>query len=153
VIDPPPRLIHVHGTAIALGDRAALIRGQSGSGKSDLALRCLGVAPGGLIDIVARLIADDQVVVTRIDEQILVSAPPATCGQFEVRGLGIVVVPITAVARLALVVDLVAPESVERMPEAQHCLIDGVALPCLRLTPFEAASALKLLLCLQGVGH
>ena len=42
----------LHATAVAIDGRAVLLRGASGSGKSDLALR--------LIDAGARLVADDQ---------------------------------------------------------------------------------------------
>jgi serine kinase of HPr protein (carbohydrate metabolism regulator) len=54
-----------HGTAIAIGSHAALIRGASGAGKSDLALRCLAVAPTALIPGPARLVADDRVELKR----------------------------------------------------------------------------------------
>ncbi len=140
-----------HGTAIALGDAAALIRGPSGSGKSDLALRCLAVPVGGLIGEPVRLVADDRAVLTRDGGDILVSAPPAIAGRIEVRGLGIVEVPSVAAARLRLVVDLVPPDALERMPEDHHCLIEGVQVQRLALAPFEGSAALKLLLCLRGV--
>ena len=51
----------VHGTCVAFGAHAALLRGGSGSGKSDLALRFLALAADG--DLAPRLVADDQVVV------------------------------------------------------------------------------------------
>src|SRR5690606_40609359 len=47
--------------SIALKGRAALIRGESGSGKSDLALRCLAQPASDLISGQALLVADDQV--------------------------------------------------------------------------------------------
>src|SRR5689334_23520913 len=50
---------NVHATAIALGGNAALIRGAPGSGKSDLALRCLAIAPTALVPCPASLVADD----------------------------------------------------------------------------------------------
>src|SRR5215470_7119252 len=56
----------VHGTCVALGRGAALIRGPSGSGKSDLALRFLYLARRGPAALEAPiLVADDQVRVTR----------------------------------------------------------------------------------------
>ncbi len=59
--------------------------------------------------------------------------------------------PHVGAARLALVVDLVEPAAIERLPQAQHCLIDDVRIPVLRLAPFEASAPLKLLLCLWRV--
>jgi HPr kinase/phosphorylase len=147
----------IHGTAIAIetatGPRAALIRGSSGSGKSDLSLRCLAVPPNALSGSVPRLVADDQVVVTPVASDtgviLMVSAPQVILGQLEVRGIGVIEVPVVALARLVLVVDLVPPAQVERMPEIEHCVVAGVQVRRLALAPFEASSALKLLLCLN----
>ena len=49
----------VHGTCVALGRRAALLRGSSGAGKSDLALRFMALAGEGALRPL--LVADDQV--------------------------------------------------------------------------------------------
>ena len=70
----------IHGTCVALGSHAALIRGPSGSGKSDLALRFLALsAEPGLEPL---LVADDQVWVERQNNGSLVaSAPPTLRGQ------------------------------------------------------------------------
>ena len=141
--------LHVHGTAVTLGSAAALIRGASGSGKSDLALRCLAVPAGALIREAARLVADDQVIVTRAGTELLVSAPNTILGRLEVRGVGVLEVPAVAAARLVLVVELVAPDQVERMPDEHYVWLDGVRVPCLRLAPFEASAPAKMLLCLQ----
>ena len=48
-----------------------------------------------------------------------------------------------------LIVELVAPEAVERLPDPppRRDLL-GVSLPLLRLAPFEAAAPVKLLLAL-----
>lgn len=141
----------VHGTAIAAGGRAALIRGPSGSGKSDLALRCLCLAPSPLIPDRTSLVADDQVVVERIADKLRVSAPPAIEGSMEVRGLGILDVPAVGAADLALFVDLVELGSYERFPDPpMRTAFLGIELPLLRLAAFEISSPLKLLLALRG---
>lgn len=152
----------VHGTAVALeGIGAALFVGPSGSGKSDLALRCI-VQPwqtrGGLF--AARLVADDQVQLARAGDRLSVRAPPAIAGRLEVRGLGIVAVPFVAEAPLVLVVELVAAGQIERLPDPpprwQHA---GIALPLLRLAPFEASAPHKVIVALQrswgghDIGH
>lgn len=141
----------VHGTAIAAGGRAALIRGASGSGKSDLALRCICQAPVPLIPDTAALVSDDQVVVERIGGKLRVSAPVTIEGRMEVRGLGIVVVPNVSAAELVLVVDLVEPGAYDRFPDTpQRTAFLGVDLPLLRLAAFEISTPLKLLLALRG---
>ncbi len=128
-------MIRIHGTCVELDGTACLLRGPPGSGKSDLALR--------LIDLGARLVADDQVVLTRHGERVIASAPPTLAGMLEVRGLGIMRMQDVAAAPLGLVVDLVAPERVERMPEPATCEFFGIALPLIALAPSEASAAAK----------
>lgn len=135
------RMIRVHGTSVALGDDGILLRGPSGSGKSDLALR--------LIDEGARLVADDQTELERRGEDIAMSSPASIAGRMEVRGLGILRVPSTATAPLRLVIDLVPAGVVERLPERQTCVLLGKALPLMALNPFEASAAAKLRLALR----
>ncbi len=133
----------VHATSVAIGGRAVLLRGPSGSGKSDLALR--------LIDAGARLIADDQSVLTADAGAIWVSAPQPIAGLIEVRGIGIVRVETIAAAPLALLVDLVPPERVERLPEPCSETILGLALPRVAAAPFEASAPAKLRLLLAAL--
>ena len=141
-----------HGTAIAVGDRAALIRGPSGSGKSDLALRCLAMGQSPLTVQPARLLADDQVVIQRIGTRLSASAPAALKGLIEVRGVGIASVDAIDQANIVLVVDLL-PDGVaaERLPQPFPTvrLLD-LAVPQLQISAFEASAALKILLALGG---
>ena len=140
---------NLHGTAIALGGNAALIRGAPGSGKSDLALRCLAVAPTALIPCPTVLVADDRVDVRRKGERLVAEAPATIRGKLEVRGLGILSVPCTGSAELVLVADLTTPDKIERLPDpAPLAELLGVRLPLLYLAPFEAAAPVKLLLAL-----
>src|SRR5712691_2468744 len=115
----------VHATAIAIDSRAVLLRGASGSGKSDLALR--------LIDAGARLIADDQSELHRRGDSIIVRAPATIVGLVEVRGIGIIRLDALAEAPVALLVDLVAPESLERLPARRSEKILGLDLPLIAL--------------------
>ncbi|HXZ00837.1 MAG TPA: HPr kinase/phosphatase C-terminal domain-containing protein [Stellaceae bacterium] len=135
-------MIRVHGTAVALGGDGILLRGPSGSGKSDLALR--------LIDEGARLVADDQTELERVAGGLEMRAPATIAGRIEVRGLGILRVPALAAAPLRLVVDLVALETIERLPEPQACTLLEVSVPLLRLAPFAASATAKLRLALRA---
>ncbi len=141
----------IHATAIALGGRAALIRGPSGSGKSDLALRCICHPPTPFFAAPARLISDDQTVVAREpDGSIWAAAPPSISGLMEVRGVGLIAVETEPRARVCLLVDLAGPAP-ERLPDPLPVeVILGEALPVLRINAFEASSALKLLIALAG---
>ena len=125
----------VHGTCVELFGLGVLLRGPSGSGKSDLALR--------LIDGGARLVADDQVLLTAEAVRIQATAPMRIAGRIEVRGVGIVQVATIEAAPVALVVDLVAPADVPRLPEPNECRLAGVTLPSVALAPFEASAAAK----------
>ncbi|MBL8567160.1 MAG: aldolase [Hyphomicrobiaceae bacterium] len=153
----------IHATAIARGGACVLLRGESGSGKSDLALRLLALrwADGLPIfpeigetnttaDAVFRLVSDDQVILRREGEGIIASAPATIAGKMEVRGIGIVDVPTIASARVVLVVELVVPDAVPRMPEHHSAEILGVVLPLVRLTPFELSAPIKVALALAS---
>jgi len=129
-------MLRIYGTCIALSGFGVLLRGPSGSGKSDLALR--------LIDGGARLVADDQVELTLRSGRPVARAPQALAGLLEVRGLGIVSVETLAEAPLGLVVDLVAVEAVERLPETEFCTLLDRPLRRLALVPFHASTPAKL---------
>jgi HPr kinase/phosphorylase len=131
----------VHGTVVAIDGAGVLLRGPSGSGKSDLALR--------LIDGGGVLVADDRVVLSGTGGRIEASAPEAIHGKLEVRGVGIVALPATRVSVLGLVVDLVESGAVERLPKAAETVLVGVALPLLRLAPFEASAPAKVRVALR----
>lgn len=147
--------VTVHATAIAWGASAALIRGPSGSGKSDLAIRVLALSSGGMSGLGLppgdpRLIADDQVQLHDDGTAIVASAPPAIAGLIEVRSVGILAVPARANAPIALVVDLVSPgQPIERLPDTQTAMLLGRPIPRIDLAPFEPSAAIKLVLALS----
>ena len=140
----------VHGTCVALGRTAALLRGPSGSGKSDLALRFLFLARRGpAAPEPPILAADDQVCLVRNDGRLLARPPDTIRGKIEVRGVGIVEVKSHPDAELALVVDLVSAADVPRMPESDEMAqLLGVGVPLIRLAPWEASAPIKLAIAL-----
>ncbi len=139
----------LHATAIAVDGLAALLFGASGSGKSDLALRCLiPLARLGGRTVTPELVADDQVEFALEGGHLVCRAPPTITGRIEVRGLGIVDVPHVPKARVVLAVVLDGLP-VERMPEPAERQILGIDIPEIRLSPFEASAPMKLLLALH----
>lgn len=150
-MDGAPEL--VHGTAIAIRRgaswRAALIRGASGSGKSDLALRCLATPPSRLLGAEIALVADDQVLMQRRDRTLEVSCPPTLRGKLEVRGIGIIEIDSIDIAELELVVDLAAHAEIPRLPDPPlQSTIHGLVRPWMKIAAFDASAPLKLLLAL-----
>lgn len=131
----------VQGTCVALDGHGVLIRGPSGSGKSDLALR--------LIDDGARLVADDYTAVSIDDGTVTASAPEPIRGLLEVRGLGILRVDASPPVRVVVVVDLDASATVERLPAPAATDIVGVCVPLVRLAAFEASAAAKVRLAVR----
>ncbi len=142
----------VHGTVIALETAGAdwcgvLLRGPSGSGKSDLALRMIA---GG-----ARLVADDQVRVSIDAAGRVLAAPPASLrGMLEVRGLGLIALALPSLAPapvpIALVVDLVPPDAVPRLPErGLRADLAGRAIPRTALYPLAASAPIQVRLAVQ----
>jgi HPr kinase/phosphorylase len=113
----------VHATAVLVGADGVLIRGESGTGKSALAL--------ALIERGARLIADDRLTLAACHDRIVASAPQATLGMIELRGRGVITVAHERSGVIRLVADIVDEEGLERMPE-EHQLsatIAGIELP------------------------
>ena len=145
----------VHGTCVALGRTAALLRGPSGSGKSDLALRFLFLARRGPAALEAPiLVADDQVCLVRNDGRILAKSPDTIRGKIEVRGVGLVEVKSLMEAELALVVDLMPGAEIERLPEANaKARLLGIELPLVGLFPWEASAPIKLAIALARAKH
>jgi len=132
----PPSLSSetVHASAVAIGERAVLIGGRSGQGKSDLALR--------LIDRGAALISDDYTSIRRVGGRALASAPATIAGKMEVRGVGLIEMEAAANVPVALFVDLdMAPE---RLPEpGEPRTLAGVKIPVVALNALEASAPIK----------
>lgn len=133
----------IYGTVVAIGDWGVLLRGKSGSGKSDLALRLIGA--GGL------LVADDQIQLKLLDGLVQASAPAAIAGLLEVRGVGVMSMPVRGRVPIGLIVNLVARQDVPRLPDARTENILGLALPVLDLYPFEASAPQKVKLALGSL--
>jgi serine kinase of HPr protein (carbohydrate metabolism regulator) len=129
----------IHATAVLVGAKALLIRGEPGSGKSRLALRLIQTLP------FARLIGDDRLHLEAKNGRLLVRPADSLAGMIEIRGIGIRNVPYEAVAAVGRVLDLMS--AAERLPEpdGQKAVISGVTLPRIALPaggdPFPAVLA------------
>ena len=112
---------NVHGTAVSIDGKGLLILGQSGSGKSQLAL--------ALITHGAKLISDDQVILINTESEIILSAPKSISGKIEARFVGILKTPVL-IAPLYLVIDLDQKE-LDRLPKKKFVTYFNKKIPAL----------------------
>ena len=122
-----------HATCVDWNGHGILISGESGSGKSDLALR--------LIDAGADLVADNQ---TEVSDDGFASAPERLRGLLEVRGIGILRFPYVEKTKVVLTVRLKPENEIDRMPETVE---NGE----ISLFSFENSAVLKIKLALEVV--
>ena len=129
----------VHATAIAArmegGWRSALLFGESGAGKSDLALRALERG--------WRLVADDYSLLWLSSGRIFVRAPDAIEDRIEARGLGVLAEPALMYAEAFIAVRC-GPGPIERLPEPETMALAGGALPVIELHALESSALVKL---------
>ena len=135
----------IHGTCVAWRNAGVLLIGVPGAGKSDLALR--------LIDRGFSLIADDQAAIKIKNDLLQLSVPPAIAGQIEVRGIGILSLPYKSETNLKLVVQLVAREELDRMPEDQFWHYQQMKVPQIKLHAFDHSTPFKIQLALERICH
>ena len=130
----------LHVSSVAVGDRAVLIEGESGAGKSDLALR--------LIDRGATLISDDYTLLQRIGGQLIASPPDNIAGKVEVRGLGLIPFDFVEKVPVALLVRLTsAPERLPQPDEVRR--VAGVDIREVGIDPHSASAPFKVELALK----
>jgi serine kinase of HPr protein (carbohydrate metabolism regulator) len=132
----------IHASCVAIGGRAVLIAGPSGSGKSDLALR--------LIDRGAMLVSDDYTELRASGRLLLARAPDRIAGRIEMRGVGIV--ERAAAADVPVCLHLRAGETPERLPEPGRIDLAGIPLPSLAIVALEPSAPLKLEAALERFG-
>lgn len=133
----------IHATCVALSGNAVLLRGASGSGKSDLALR--------LIDDGWDLVSDDYTELSSHDGTLNARAPENIKGLLEVRGVGIVNVGSVEQARVVALFDLKPLNAIERLPELTSITLAGHAVPCFSLHGFDASAPAKVRIALKAL--
>lgn len=111
-----------HASCVAVHGAGVLILGASGTGKSALSLQLLALG--------AELVADDQTCLRVRGDTVWASAPLATKGLIEARGVGILRAAPSDSVEILVVVDMDRVET-DRLPHAHGVEICGVRLPCL----------------------
>ena len=133
----------IHASTVATDDRAVVITGPSGSGKSDLALR--------LLDRDFILVSDDRTIVRRDGDRLVATSPPNIAGKLEVRGIGIVEMEHLSDVPVALIVELTS--DIQRLPDdSRERPILGVRLPLVSIDAMTASAPSKVALALDRMG-
>lgn len=130
-------------SCVSIGGAALLISGESGIGKSELAL--------ALIDRGAQLISDDHTALRLEKGRIVASSAPNISGLLEVRNLGLVQMEPDPDCPVVLLIELnrAAPRWIER---SQQRVILGVGIPEILLAPESHVLAIKAEMALQAYG-
>ena len=138
------QLVYASSVALTISNQlcGVLLMGPSGAGKSDLALR--------MIDAGAKLISDDQTLVAFEKGNLALFAPELISGKLEVRGVGILELPFVENIKPALVVGLVTPEEVARLPRQKTFTLFDQELPYIELNAFEASTLAKIRFAICG---
>lgn len=114
-----PQQTRLHASCVAVEGRGLLILGPSGSGKSALVLTMMAYG--------ARLVSDDQVLISRKEGRLLADAPGNILGLVEARGVGLLRADPLQAVPLALAVDLEHPEP-DRLPRLRYFELLGCKL-------------------------
>lgn len=134
---------NIHASCVAINNQAILFLGASGVGKSDLCLRLI-------MQKNALLVADDRVILSVENHNIITNSHPNISGLLEVRGLGIQSFPYQNNVCLSLVVELVGDiREIERLPEPDFYEFEGVKIKKIKLYAFENSAIDKILLALR----
>ena len=138
--------VGIHATAVIYGESGVVMLGESGSGKSALALALLARAKA--TGRFGALIGDDRVWVSASGDRLLASGAPHMAGLIERRADGVQSAPSEPVAVIRLVVDLSGPNRRwPRWPSHPDESIAGVGVP--RLALDSAASAVDNAVCVD----
>jgi HPr kinase/phosphorylase len=110
----------MHATCVDINGSGVLIVGRSGSGKSSLAINLLALG--------SKLVADDQCEIVKNNNRFRVYKPASLPKSIEIRGIGLVSVPMVVETSLDWVVDMDETET-ERMPDLRFTEIGGYRVP------------------------
>jgi HPr kinase/phosphorylase len=110
----------IHATCVDIKGSGVLIVGRSGAGKSSLAV--------GLLALGSSLVADDQCELIAKNKGFSISKPGSLPNSIEIRGIGLVSVPMIAKTSLDWVINMDEVET-DRMPNLKFTEISGYRIP------------------------
>jgi HPr kinase/phosphorylase len=129
-------------SCVAWHGQAVLLRGASGSGKSDLSWRAI-------VQTEADLVADDGVHIERRGDSLVAS--PVLPGLLELRGVGVIKMAHVASAEVKLIVDL--QSDMPRMAAQHFEAFLGITVPHIKLDALQAIAPYRLKIALETIGR
>ena len=137
------KMANIHASCVSYFGKGILIRGKSGRGKSDLALRLI-------MDKGCILVGDDRIDIFAKKGKLKAYGIKTIANMLEVRGSGLAHFPSKKSAIINLVVDLVKDSSeIERLPEAEEIDLEGIKVPRIKICAFEISAVDKIILALS----
>lgn len=125
-----------HASCVEFKGKGILILGDSGAGKSDLAIR--------LLDAGGTLVSDDYVEVINENNQVIAKTAPNIGGMIEVRGIGLMNVDFLSETKLDLVLELVTPNLIDRLPEDFYFEEGNAKIPFFKFDGFCSSAIAKI---------
>ncbi len=124
--------LQIHACALVYGESGILIRGNSGSGKSQLMLGL--IQRGEQQGIFTRMVGDDRIGLQVIDRKLIAHRIPSIEGLIEVRGLGLETMKFIKSCVVSHVIDL-GDAHPPRLPDHNdlQTVIEGVTLKRLQV--------------------
>ena len=132
--------INIHASCVAVNGHGVLLLGDSGAGKSDIALQ--------LIDAGAQLVADDRTLLFAKKGALYAKSPASIAGLLEIRGVGIVKLQARAQVRVRLAVRL--GDAAMRLPKPRFYRTLTCEVPEIALDPRTASAAARIRMALRA---
>lgn len=128
----------LHATTVQLRGCGVMLMGQSGAGKTEIALSLIERA--SMRGEPASLVSDDRTLLHVEDGRLIASVPDSLAGGVEIRGAGLFTVAYVKQTPLDLVVNLVSREEAERYPSGENWQFEAIEIPRLLLPALSSNS-------------
>ena len=138
-------MLNIYATLVSFNDKGILFIGESGSGKSDLALRMIEEKG-------AKLVADDRVDVEVCNGKLIGKSPEKIKNLLEIRNVGITNFDALDCVEICLCVELVKDRlTLERLPYDEHEVFLGVKIPKIKLFAFDCSTVCKIIVKISSI--
>jgi serine kinase of HPr protein (carbohydrate metabolism regulator) len=94
----------------------------------------------------AKLVADDQVLLTQRNDLLYGCSPNNICGKLEVRGIGICEFDYLKESKIDLCIELTSSrDDIERMPVEEFINFLGISITKIKIYPFDCSTICKII--------